>query len=136
ESHFPEGRWRKPIWLDAPARDALVARTPEGRARARTASDITWHPVQYYTVVVDSILVPLAFDRFNTDVAWQMSMINWQAIGTAFFVTRGLHLLVGRSRPSVHACLAEPDYSNGKCEPAGPSFPAGHTSMAATGAAL
>jgi membrane-associated phospholipid phosphatase len=132
---FPDSSWNSPILFDEPARDALVAGTQAGRDRAAMVSDYMWHATQYYTIVVDSILVPLATDRLNADVAWQMSMVNWQAIGLSFFLTRLSHVSVGRSRPSQHGCSNEPGAAF-PCEAQGPSFLSGHTSMAATGTGL
>jgi membrane-associated phospholipid phosphatase len=132
---FPDSSWNSPILFDEPARDGLGAKTQEGRDRAAVVSDYMWHTTQYYTVIVDSIIVPLATDRLNIDVTWQMSMLNWQAIGLSFFLTRLSHVAVGRSRPSQHGCSNEPGAAF-PCESRGPSFLSGHTSMSATGAGL
>ena len=132
---FPEGRWNEPLPLDEPLRDGLRADTARGRENAAVVSDYLWDVSQYYAVIVDSLLVPLAFDNLNFDVAWQMSMLNWQAIGAAFLVTRTTHVLVGRSRPSQYDCSTAAGASN-PCVLSGPSFISGHFSMAMTGAGL
>lgn len=131
----PGEHWRDPLPGDLPIRNALLARTEEGRQRARTVADTTWHVVQYYPVVVDGLLVPLAFDKLNADVAWQLSVINWQTLGLTGIVTRIAHKTVPRGRPSTWEC--ERDRSAPKpCPEAGPGFFSGHVAMTTAGAAL
>lgn len=135
EGYYPDRWWKNGSLFDDAARSWLRADTEEGRSRADLWSDILWHPVQYYTVFVDSLLVPLAFDRGNTLVAWQMTMLNWQAIGAAFFLIRGSHIVFGRARPSNQGCSEEPNAEH-PCSKKSSSFMGGHTGMAATGAGL
>ncbi|HKY39661.1 MAG TPA: phosphatase PAP2 family protein [Polyangiaceae bacterium] len=132
---FPDQRWNSPILFDEWAR-GIRADTPEGRRRVAEVSDYMWHGTQYYTVVVDSLLVPLAFDRFNLDVALQMNLLNWQAIGLSFFILRLTHVTVGRARPSEYGCSNEPGARFPCVKGRGPSFMGGHVAMAATGAGL
>lgn len=133
--NYPERTWTSGILFDDGAKNVFRARTQTGRDRADALSDWFWHPTQYYPIVVDSLLVPLALDDWNWDVAVQMTLIDWQAIGLAFFVTRGLQLFVGRDRPSLDGCSNNPD-AKFRCTERGPAFPSGHTAMAATGAGL
>jgi membrane-associated phospholipid phosphatase len=136
-NNFPsrDETWRKPLPLDVEVRKALVAPTDESQERAATISDVMWWTTQFYTVVVDSLVVPLAFDDFNTDVAFQMTMINWQTLGLTGIVTRIAHHTSGRARPSMYGCSDAPG-SNFPCKPDGPGFIAGHVSMTSAGAAL
>jgi hypothetical protein len=133
--NFPDRRFNAPWPLDEPVRDALRADTADGRNVAGRWSDYFWHVPQYYSVLIDSVYVPLVLDDVNFEVAWQMTMLNWQAIGFAFFLTRVTHATVGRARPSQHRCVDDPTAEN-RCGSEGPSFFSGHTSMAATGAGL
>jgi membrane-associated phospholipid phosphatase len=116
-------KWRGGILFDDAARDALRQDSEAGRHRADKISDYLWQPVQFYPILVDSLLVPLAFDDFNVEVAWQMSMINWQVIGLASATLRVIRRPVGRVRPLV-----------GPGETSGPSFPSGHALMVSAGA--
>jgi membrane-associated phospholipid phosphatase len=127
--------WRRPLPLDVEVREVLVAPTDESQERVATVSDYMWWTTQFYTVVVDSLIVPLAFDDFNTDVAFQMTMINWQTLGLTGVVTRITHHTSGRARPSTYGCSEEPG-ANFPCQPDGPGFVAGHVSMTSAGAAL
>jgi membrane-associated phospholipid phosphatase len=132
---YPDGRVRRTLQLDDWTRGALRIESASGRRKAATVSDYMWHTTQYYTVIVDSLIVPLVFDRGNIDVAWQMTMLNWQALGLAFFATRLAHLSVGRARPSEFGCDSGGDGSV-NCRASGPSFLSGHTAMSAAGAGL
>lgn len=131
---YPDHRFRKPILFDSPVRAALRIDDPERAQRVAELSDYLWHGTQYFSFL-DSIVTPLVFDRGNLEVAWQLSMINWQAIGLSFFVTRLAHLAVGRARPSQYGCSDSPD-AEFPCTSAGPSFFSGHSSMSAVGAGL
>jgi membrane-associated phospholipid phosphatase len=127
--------WRSTLPLDTEVRNALRPETREGRDRAAVVSDYFWWGTQFYTVVVDSLIVPLAFDDSNTDVALQMTMINWQALGLTGLVTRIAHHTGGRARPVFYGCSEEPGASF-PCGEGGPGFFAGHVSMTSAGAAL
>jgi hypothetical protein len=132
---FPDHRWSRPILFDNWAR-GIRADTEEGRLRAAKISDYMWHATQYYTVLVDSLIVPLAFDRFNLDVAVQMNLLNWQSIAVSFFILRLSHVSVGRARPSEYGCSTDEDAAFRCGEGTGPSFMGGHTAMSAAGAGL
>jgi membrane-associated phospholipid phosphatase len=132
--------WNGGILFDDAIRQGLTARSRAGRDRAATWSDISWPVVQWYPVVVDSFLVPLITDDANWDVIGQMELVNWQVMATVGFTTRVAQYAVGRSRPALHKCEQDPEYSK-VCSPdyhgRTASFLSGHTSlpfaMAATG---
>jgi membrane-associated phospholipid phosphatase len=139
EGDFPDGSWDNGVLFDDTLRNALVAPTRRGRDHAAALSDYFWYGPQYYPLLIDGLFVPLATDRWNFDVAAQMSLINWQAMSLAATLTRLSHRTVGRARPSLQECAEDPDY-NVDCEPGAEertaSFVSGHTSMAMTGAGL
>ncbi|HZO16521.1 MAG TPA: phosphatase PAP2 family protein [Polyangiaceae bacterium] len=131
-----------PILLDGPSRDLFLVRDMETRKKLDLASDLMWHSTQYFPVV-DSIVTPLASDNFNIDVATQMMLINWEVMGTAFFLTRATHRLVGRTRPVLQDCEVNPEAYSGCDEPQedvdsplNSSFLSGHASLAFAGASL
>src|SRR5262245_29794708 len=68
---IPQSDWRDGILFDDAARDRMRLSTPEGRDRAAKVSDFVWYGTQFYPVV-DSLIVPLLFDRGNTRVSLQM----------------------------------------------------------------
>ncbi len=138
-SFSPDNGWHGPILFDRPVRNALAAETHEGRHRAAQWSNYLWHPTQYYPVIVDGLLIPLLTDNFNTDVALQMTLLNWETQATAAFLVRIGHRTIGRWRPSVQGCDGDPNY-DGSCDRNNPSrngsFPGGHCAMSFAGAAL
>lgn len=127
--------WRSPLPLDEPMRDLLLADSDAGKQRATLIADTLWYSTEYYVVVIDGLLVPLAFDSGNTLVASQLTLINWQALGFAGILTRIAHHSVPRARPVTYGCSDEPG-AEFPCEKQGPGFFSGHTAMATTGAAL
>jgi membrane-associated phospholipid phosphatase len=127
--------WKSPLPLDKPVREALVAESEEGKQRARTIADTLWYSTEYYTVVIDGLLVPLAFDSGNTLVASQLTLINWQALGLSGIITRVAHHSVPRARPVTYGCSDEPG-AEFPCRSQGPGFFSGHAAMAMTGATL
>ncbi|HEU4408867.1 MAG TPA: phosphatase PAP2 family protein [Polyangiaceae bacterium] len=136
----PDGNWTSGVLFDGEARHAFAGRSAGVRERADVASDYLWHSLQSYPVLIDGLLVPLAFDRGNTEVALQMSLINWQAMSFTHFFTRVSHRTAGRGRPALQSCRDDPGYSEEVCEGGPPiskvSFISGHTSMSFAGAGL
>lgn len=133
-SNTPRDRWTGPILLDRPARNFLRGGTNDARITAANISDHLWNGTTYY-VLLDGLVTPLVSDKFNTDVAFQLTLLNWQAIGTAGLLTRLAHITVGRTRPSLQGCSNEEGAEN-KCEFRGASFIAGHAAMTSANAGL
>lgn len=133
-NRIPEGSWKNGVFFDDSIRSALRASTQEGRDRAGSISDALWYGTALYPIVIDSLLVPLAFDRGNTDVAFQMILLDWQAEELTGLITLGFHRTVGRARPFLKECTgpgcSPPNSGNNA------SFISGHTSTAFTGAGL
>lgn len=130
----PNERFTSPILADARAREWLRADTKAGQLRADAISDYLWHGSTYYTIV-DGLLTPLVSDRFNAQVALQLTLLNWQAMGAAGLVARLTHVSVGRRRPMLQGCSDDPNDPN-PCRFEGASFIAGHTIMSSTNAGL
>jgi PAP2 superfamily len=129
----PKERWHDPILLDGPVRKAFKG----NREWAQIATDVgdwTWYGVQNY-VLLDGIVTPLVSDKLNADVALQLTLLNWQAVGLTGLISRAAHVTVGRTRPSLQGCSNDEDAEN-KCEFRGASFFSGHTAMTTASAAL
>lgn len=133
-SKNPRDRWTGPILLDGPARDFFRGGTAESRTLADDISDYMWHGSTYY-VLLDGLLTPLVSDKFNYDVAFQLTLLNWQAVGATGLLARLTHVTVGRTRPSLEGCSDDPDAEN-RCEFRGASFIAGHAAMTSANAGL
>lgn len=133
-SSNPRDRWTGPVLLDGPARDFFRGGTIESRLLADDISDYMWHGSTYY-VLLDGLLTPLVSDKFNYDVAFQLTLLNWQAVGATGLLTRLAHITVGRTRPSLEGCSNDPNAEN-RCEFRGASFIAGHAAMTSANAGL
>jgi hypothetical protein len=133
KSH-PEDKWNGPILADATVRKWLLVEDPAAQRKANQLSDFGWYGSTWY-VLLDGIITPLASDRLNADVAFQLTLLNWQAIGLSGLLARLAHDTAGRSRPSLQGCSDEPESTN-KCEFRGASFVAGHAMMTSANAGL
>jgi membrane-associated phospholipid phosphatase len=132
---IPDNRLREGILLDDLTREVMVGRTEATRRSAGRASDLLW-PLTQYASVVDALVTPLVTDRWNVDVAMQMTLINWQVQGVAFLLTRATHRTIGRTRPSHTECERDPQWDSSCVElwSHRASFLSGHVSMAFAGA--
>lgn len=127
--------WRGGLPGDDGARRALVLSTRPAREAASFWSDVMWIGTQVL-VWADSLLVPIAFDRGNWDVASQLFLLNTQSMGATGLLTRLAHRSVGRERPSGPECERDPKYERfcGGLDAAG--FPSGHASASFVAAGL
>jgi hypothetical protein len=129
----PKERWHSPILFDAEVRKALKGNEKWAQI-ATDVGDWSWYGVQNY-VLLDGIITPLVSDKLNGDVALQLTLLNWQAVGLTGLVSRAAHITTGRTRPSLQGCSNEEDAEN-KCEFRGASFFSGHAAMTTASAAL
>ena len=130
-----EPKWTGPILFDRPVRNALVGGSRDTRNKAGVVSDVFWY-VPLLTPFFESALVPLFSDRFNIDVAWQLSAINLQSAAVNALLTRSGHRFVARERPDVEPCTADVSYDDHCFGGSNASFPSGHASAAFMGAGL
>ncbi len=125
----------RPILLDRPARNWLVARTKHGREQAVMWADWLWYTSVAYPVV--DAPVTSAIRTGGIGVSWNMTMMNIQSFALASLLIRMPHKWLGRTRPDSIGCAKDPTYSS-HCGNDGmfASFPGGHVAVSMTGAAL
>lgn len=128
-------RWVRPVWFDTSVHDVMTSKSRQTRERTSLYSDYMGLGTQVWAYV-DSVVVPLATDGANIDVAWQMTFINLQATSLVVLGTRGVDRLVVRQRPDVEPCERDPNYHDMCFQGPYDSFPSGHTSGAFVGAGL
>jgi membrane-associated phospholipid phosphatase len=80
----------------------------------------------------------LLFDDWNWDVAWQMTLLNWQGVAVMGAINRLTHDLIARDRPLLEGCKEYgPDYAD-PCDDDGAwgvhSFIGGHAASVYFGA--
>lgn len=130
-----EARWRGGILLDSAARRASIAATRDARARWAVASDVL-AVVPQGMMVVDSLLVPLLSDDWNTEVAWQLSVIAAQSEALTGLLTRAGHFGIARERPDAVPCRRDASYSVSCFRGTTAGFPGGHAAGAMVGAGV
>lgn len=130
-----EANWSGGIVLDDDVRQKFVGSTPTGRNRAADFGDYLFLLPPAWAML-DGIITPLATDRGNLDVAWQVTAMNIQAIGLAGLLTRAGHRFIARARPDAAECEQDGDYDQNCFRGSFASFPSGHTSSAGVGAGL
>ena len=131
-----EARWEGGVLIDDATRDGVVGATRGGRSRASDLSDVTAVIAQAYPLAVDGLLLPLALDAGNVEVAWYVSVLNVQALALNGFLTYGTKKLVRRERPVHDSCLEDASHDEHCFAAPFTSFPSGHSSFAFTGAGL
>jgi membrane-associated phospholipid phosphatase len=130
-----EPRWSGPILLDTVFRDAFVLHDYDDRRIAMRFSDVTLAVLVTHRFI-DTALVTWA-GHGAADVAWQMAMIDVQALSFTLAITNATKRAFERERPSGLACRTEAGYDQ-RCRELGSdgSFYSGHTSLAFTAAGL
>lgn len=133
----PQGRDDNYFLFDRAAERALSFDNPRDRYRARDASDVLVSLETTWPFFVDSLIVGYGI-RKSPDVAWQMAVIDAEAIAISSALQQVTTAFVGRPRPYVQDCGGKlPDDLN-DCVRSSRfrSFYSGHTSLAFTGASL
>lgn len=129
-----EPRWVGGILFDDIVRDALRARNPGLRDGIRVASDLTLLVSVVQTGLIDGLLLPLVDG--SPDVAFQLTLMNAQAMSLNILVATLLFKAAARARPTIYACTEDPT-SDPLCDTGSfASFPSSHTSTAFTAAGL
>jgi membrane-associated phospholipid phosphatase len=128
-------RWRGGILFDNAVRRALVRDTRDGRDAWNRASDVL-ALIPQGMMVIDSLLVPLLSDHWNTEVAWHLSVMAVQSEALTGLLARSGHYGIARARPDTGPCSEDPNYSAGCFRGTTASFPGGHVASAFVGAGV
>lgn len=131
-----EPRWHGGVLIDDDVRNAIRASDPDVRESWAFASDPLTIGTQAVPVVIDAVLIPLAFDGGNFDVAWQMTMMNLEAMAAVGVFNRVGHRIIKRARPPTLACEQDDDADPFCGSGTAASFPSGHASGAFLGAGM
>ncbi len=130
-----EANWSGGVLIDDGVRSPIVGSTRDARNRAADFGDLLFL-VPPAWAILDGIITPLATDRGNLEVAWQMTAMNIQAVGFVGLLTRAGHRYIARERPDVSDCEKDKSYNQVCLRGSYASFPSGHTSAAGVGAGL
>lgn len=127
-------RWEGGILLDDSARDFMVAGSYIGRRRSALASDLLYVP--YASMLISDALIAGGSARGGWDVAWQMAMMDAEALSIGMLLATSLEKGLARARPAYEPCQRDPGYASNCDSHMVESFPSGHTTNAATVAGL
>ncbi len=127
----------RPILFDEGVRNSLRFDSLNARYAARDLSDVFLSMEITWPIAVDALVLAAGVRR-SPDVAWEMAVIDAEAIALSTALQQVTTFLVSRPRPYVENCGSQlsPDLNdcvrNGRYR----SFYSGHSSMAFTGASL
>ncbi len=123
-------------FLDDGVRDVLRGRSDTLRDSAKGMGDGIYIGLTVYPTVVEALLLSGLVHR-NWDVTAQLVVMHLESALFAGVVTLATQNYVGRARPLVEPCAADPGYDP-MCNTTQlrKSFIGGHTALAASGAAL
>jgi membrane-associated phospholipid phosphatase len=127
-------RWVGGILADSAVRDTLRARTRSVRDAVRTASDYTLIASLLQTAVIDGFLIPATDGSW--EVAWQLSLMNAQALALNTLVATLLFKAAARARPAFADCSKDRNFDPLCDSGSFASFPSSHTSTSFTAAGL
>lgn len=133
----PKDKADKYILFDRGARDALGFNALEDRFRSRDVSDVLLSLETTWPIFVDSIITAYGM-RNSPDVAWEMAVIDVEALAISAALQQLSTTFVGRPRPYVAECGDRIPSDANDCVRSSRfrSFYSGHTSLAFTGASL
>ncbi|WP_437734648.1 phosphatase PAP2 family protein [Sorangium sp. So ce1335] len=131
-----EGRWRAVSGFDGAARDALRIRSDRQREMARDASDLLL-TLMTNQLAVDALLVAW-WGHGRGSVAWEIAMIDIEALALNAAVNGLVAGLTSRERPYRAACVGPEEEQDRDCRGSKRyrSFFSGHSSTAFTAAGL
>lgn len=132
---YPEDpRWIDGVMFDGVVRHALRLRHANARDAIRLASDLTLLATLLQAGLIDGFLIPAADGNF--DVAWQLTLMNAQALSLNILIATLMFKTAARARPPWAQCEQDPGFDP-YCERGSfASFPSSHTSTAFTAAGL
>jgi membrane-associated phospholipid phosphatase len=127
----------KPILFDESVRDALRFDSLNARYAARDLSDVCLSMEITWPFAIDARVVAAGVRR-SPNVAWEMAIIDAEAVALTTAVHQITTLLVSRPRPYLETCGNELSLDLNDCVRNGRygSFFSGHAAMAFTGASL
>jgi hypothetical protein len=107
------------------------------RSNAATVSDVLLYGVGTLPFLIDAVLLT-GLSHKRMDLAWQMFVLDAEAISLSAFVDTTVKRIAGRQRPNVPQCQTDPTLAdcNNFTSGANFSFFSGHTAIASTAATL
>lgn len=130
----PHPRWTQGNAFDDRVRNALHLHDPGALHTVWALADIVDISLVVLVVGFDSAVVPLL--RGSPDVAWQVSLMDYESFALSSVLTFTLYDTVGRARPNYADCQRNPKIDSECGISPTASFPSGHVNEAFTVAGL
>jgi membrane-associated phospholipid phosphatase len=123
-----QSAWSGGPFLDVTARTWLRIEGSTGRKVASAVSDVLFFATTGLAVGVDPLLVALVVHD-DSQLAWQLFVINAEAVSVALFLSRPVQKFSARERPLADECARDPDY-DARCPVRADSFYSAQTAGA------
>jgi membrane-associated phospholipid phosphatase len=123
-----QGTWSGGGFLDATARSWLRIESEPGRKVAAAVGNGLFFASTGLAIGVDPLLVAL-FIHDDPRLAWQLFVINTEAVSVALFLSRPVQKVSARERPLAQECARDPGYA-AQCPARADSFYSAQTAGA------
>jgi len=127
--------WTGGILFDDGVRNALRLESSAARSHASSISDYLLVGIGTLPFLVDAVIIT-GIGHKRWDLAWQMFVLDAEAITLSAFVDTSTKRIAGRQRPFVRECETNPTLPD--CTSSGPNFSffSGHAIITSTAATL
>jgi len=99
-----EASWTQPILFDTWARKVFRADNAGVQSAASTSTDIMFKAGALVPFLVDDYFAALSIHQ-NVEVAWQLTVIDFESLGISGMISLAAEHGVGRSRPYTLSCV-------------------------------
>ncbi|HEY5241638.1 MAG TPA: phosphatase PAP2 family protein [Polyangiaceae bacterium] len=99
-----EASWTQPILFDTWARNVFRADNAGVQSAASTSTDIMFKAGALVPFLVDDYFAALSIHQ-NVEVAWQLTVIDFESLGISGLVSLAAEHGVGRARPYTLSCV-------------------------------
>ncbi len=127
--------WTGGILFDDGVRGALRLRSAAARSHAATISDYLLYGVGTLPFLIDAVILTGVVHK-RWDLAWQMFVLDAEAITLSAFVDTSTKRIAARQRPFARECETNPTLPDCGNSGANLSFFSGHMAIASTAAAF
>ncbi len=127
--------WTGGILFDDGVRGALRLRSAAARSHAATISDYLLYGVGTLPFLIDAVILTGVVHK-RWDLAWQMFVLDAEAITLSAFVDTSTKRIAARQRPFARECETNPTLPDCGSSGANLSFFSGHMVIASTSATL
>jgi len=127
--------WTGGILFDDGVRGALRLKSAAARSHAASWSDYLLYGVGTLPFLIDAVILTGVVHK-RMDLAWQMFVLDAEAITLSAFMDTSTKVIAGRQRPFARECETNPTLPDCGGSGANLSFFSGHAAIVSTAATL